>query len=68
MEKLNAWLEENKASDLAERLGVTKGYIWQLRKGRTSISLRRAFQIEDATNGAVPARSWLIDDPAGGGQ
>jgi len=59
MEKLNEWLAHNKVSDLAAALGVTKGYISQLRKGSTSISLRRAFQIEDATGGAVPARSWL---------
>ena len=59
MEKLNQWLEDNKATALADQIGVTKAYIWQLRKGRTSISLKRAFQIEDATGGAVPARSWL---------
>jgi len=59
MEKLDAYLNENSSSELARILGVTKGYVSQLRHGRREPSLRRAFQIEDATGGAVPARGWL---------
>ena len=59
MEKLKQYLSHNKATDLAASLGVTKGYIWQLKEGRAIPSLRRAIQIEDATGGAVPARAWV---------
>jgi transcriptional regulator with XRE-family HTH domain len=48
-----------RAGDLARQIGVSEAYISDLRKGKRSPSLAVAFAIEDATGGAVTARSWL---------
>ena len=69
MDELQRYLNsgKNTARGLAGAVGVSAAFISQLRLGRKTPSLWLAFAIEDATDGAVPARSWL-DDPAGGGQ
>ena len=59
MKTLDEYLKANNATRLAEQLGVTKGYISQLRHGNASVSLRMAFRIEDATGGAVLASSFI---------
>jgi transcriptional regulator with XRE-family HTH domain len=59
MEHLKAYLKTHKAGPLAEAVGISQSYLSDMKKGNRSPSLRVAFAIEDATNGAVPARSWL---------
>ena len=59
MKTLDEYLRSNNATRLAEQLGVTKGYISQLRHGNASVSLKRAFQIQAATGGEVLASSFV---------
>lgn len=50
---------KTKQSDLAKRLGVSVAYMSELVNGSKSPGYELAFKIEDATGGAVSARSWL---------
>ncbi len=50
---------KTKQSDLAKRLGVSVAYMSELVNGSKSPGYELAFRIEDATSGAVSARSWL---------
>ena len=47
------------AAHLASQVGVTRQYIWALAKGTSLPRVDVAIRIEDATNGAVPVRSWV---------
>jgi transcriptional regulator with XRE-family HTH domain len=58
MEQLQAYLKTHKATALAQAVGISASYLSDIKKGNRVPSLRVAFAIEDATNGAVPARSW----------
>lgn len=46
-------------SDLAQVLGVYQGTISKLEAGAIRPSLDLAIKIEDATNEAVPVRTWV---------
>jgi transcriptional regulator with XRE-family HTH domain len=59
MEHLQAYLKTHKANALAEAVGISPSYLSDIKKGYRAPSLRVAFAIEDATQGAVPARSWV---------
>ena len=59
MKQLHAYLKTHKANALAEAIGISPSYLSDIKKGNRVPSLRVAFAIEDATSGAVPARSWL---------
>jgi DNA-binding transcriptional regulator YdaS (Cro superfamily) len=59
MEHLKAYLKTHKAKALAEAIGVSPSYLSDMKKGNRVPSLRVAFAIEDATQGAVPARGWV---------
>jgi hypothetical protein len=59
MEHLQTYLKTHKAKPLAEAVGISQSYLSDMKKGNRSPSLRVAVAIEDATDGAVPARSWL---------
>jgi transcriptional regulator with XRE-family HTH domain len=59
MEHLKAYLKTHKATALAQAVGISSSYLSDIKKGYRAPSLRVAFAIEDATEGAVPARSWL---------
>jgi DNA-binding XRE family transcriptional regulator len=59
MEYLKAYLKTHKATALAQAVGISSSYLSDIKKGYRAPSLRVAFAIEDATEGAVPARSWL---------
>lgn len=59
MEQLHAYLKTHKANALAEAIGISPSYLSDIKKGNRVPSLRVAFAIEDATQGAVPARSWV---------
>jgi transcriptional regulator with XRE-family HTH domain len=52
-------ITKTKQSDLAKRLGVSVAYMSELVNGSKSPGYELAFRIEDATGGAVSARSWL---------
>ena len=67
MNKLDQYITQRargSAAKLARDANTSEGRISRLRKGLDVPTLRMAFAIEDATNGAVPARSWL--DTQGG--
>ena len=59
MEHLKTYLKTHKAKPLAEAVGISQSYLSDMKKGNRTPSLRVALAIEDATNGAVPARSWV---------
>jgi transcriptional regulator with XRE-family HTH domain len=59
MEQLRTYLKKHKANVLAEAIGISPSYLSDIKKGNRVPSLRVAFAIEDATEGAVPARSWV---------
>jgi transcriptional regulator with XRE-family HTH domain len=59
MEQLQKYLQTNKAADLARAVGISASYMADIKKGYRAPSIRVAFAIEDATQGAVPARSWV---------
>lgn len=52
-----------KQAELAKRVGVSCGYMSELVKGDKTPGLELAVRIEDATGGAVPARSWVAPLP-----
>jgi DNA-binding transcriptional regulator YdaS (Cro superfamily) len=60
MEKLQQFLNASgtRQSALADMLGINRGYMSQLVNGRKVPSLPLAFQIERATDGAVPVDAW----------
>ena len=60
MEQLRTYLKKHKANVLAEAIGISPSYLSDIKKGNRVPSLRVAFAIEDATEGAVPARSWVM--------
>ena len=64
MEQLRIYLKKHKANALAEAIGISPSYLSDIKKGNRVPSLRVAFAIEDATQGAVPARSW-VGEPDG---
>lgn len=60
---LHDYAEKTKITDaaLADLVGVTRGYITQLRLGlRARPSLNVALKIEKATRGKVPVKAWGI--------
>jgi transcriptional regulator with XRE-family HTH domain len=59
MEQLQTYLKTHKAKPLAEAVGISQSYLSDMKKGNRSPSLRVAVAIEDATEGAVPVRSWV---------
>ena len=59
MEQLHAYLKTHKANALAEAVGISPSYLSDIKKGNRVPSLRVAFAMEEATQGAVPARSWV---------
>lgn len=59
MKHLQKYLKTHKATALAEAVGISPSYLSDMKKGNRVPSLRVAFAIEEATDGAVPARSWL---------
>ena len=64
MEHLQEYLETHKGSALARAVGISASYLSDIKKGNRVPSLRVAFAIERATNGAVPAKSWVKDEAA----
>lgn len=50
---LKTYLEGCSQSDLAERLGVTQGAVWQWVNGKTRITAERAIEIDLVTGGVV---------------
>jgi DNA-binding XRE family transcriptional regulator len=61
MNKLKTYLAATKMrqSALAEVLEISRGHMSDLVNGAKQPGLELAFQIERATNGAVPAMSWV---------
>lgn len=59
MEHLKTYLKTHKAKALAQVVGISPSYLSDMKKGNRVPSLRIAFAIEDATQGAVPARGWV---------
>ena len=59
--KLGEWVVAHgwTRQQLADALGITKGSVDRFCNGLRRPNLEMAFQIEDLTEGAVPARYWL---------
>ena len=51
-------------TDWAKRLNISKSYMSDLLNGNRVPSLDLAVRIERATDGAVPASSWLPEEAA----
>lgn len=60
MEKLNDYLKDRKASELAEAVGISQGHLSDLRNGRRLPSFAVAKSIFDATDGAVDFKDWIL--------
>jgi DNA-binding transcriptional regulator YdaS (Cro superfamily) len=58
---LDTWIRETdtKATDLAERVGLTEASISRIRRGLQTPSLEQAVKISDATGGAVQPHELL---------
>jgi len=50
-------------AQFAAEVGMTQGAVSRLCRRASGISLRRAVEIERATNGGVPASSWADPTP-----
>lgn len=61
MSHLSSYLQSSRKSQatLAEEVGVSRGYMSELVAGAKKPGLDLAFAIERATDGAVPAASWV---------
>ena len=59
MEHLQTYLKTHKATALAQAVGISPSYLSDMKNGNRAPSLKVAFAIEDATQGAVPARGWV---------
>ena len=59
MEKLTQYITTNSPGALAKACGISRQYLWKLAKGDSLPRVDVAIRIEDATNGAVPARAWV---------
>lgn len=53
-----------KQRDFAAMIGVDQSVVSRLVRGVVRPSLKLAFQIEGATGGSVPARSWVLFENA----
>jgi DNA-binding XRE family transcriptional regulator len=61
MKQISEYLTSTKTTRaaLAAQVGIAKSTMTEIMQGKYPPPLRVAFAIEDATGGAVPARSWL---------
>ncbi|GAA6162597.1 hypothetical protein NBRC116590_03010 [Pelagimonas sp. KU-00592-HH] len=66
MTKLAQYLKDSqiRQEDFAEEIGVKQGTVSRFASGRGTPGLELAVAIEDATGGAVPARSWVNQQEA----
>ncbi len=69
MATLSEWIESEVAAgakrvEVARRIGISRSYMVEIASGTKRPSLDVAFKIEDATGGAVPARSLLGTEAA----
>ncbi|SHK05078.1 Helix-turn-helix [Ruegeria lacuscaerulensis ITI-1157] len=64
MHTLKSYRQANgiRQADLASSIGVEQATISKLESGSFRPGLELAIKIEDATGGAVPARSWLAPE------
>lgn len=64
--KLRKWLDETGTTqmELSELSGISQTQLTKYVTGRIVPGVRNAFAIQDATKGAVDARSWSQPRPA----
>lgn len=64
---LHIWIEQTgaKARTVARAVGLSDAEFSKIRRGRRLPTLEQAFAIERATDGAVPAASWIETAPLG---
>ena len=62
MKAFKSYIEQRRQTDsmskIADSLGVSRAYIYDLMNARRNINLANAQRIAQATKGAVPVRSW----------
>lgn len=63
-EQLSAFIDDNMIATgkLARQLGVTRGYLWSIRTGRTAPGRKLARRLADLCN--IPMRAWDDDELA----
>ena len=59
MEQLKEYVKARKATEVAEAIGISRVYLWQLTHGRRKPSPDVMAKIANATNGAVPVTAWF---------
>lgn len=59
---LSAWLRDNEVSQsvFAERIGISRATLSRIINGRQQPSVGVAISIENATDGHVDVKGWLI--------
>lgn len=60
---LRLWRGKLSQRDVAPILGLTQAAVSNLESGDVTPKLETAFQIEEKTGGAVPAKSWREPAP-----
>lgn len=58
-ELLCDWRDERPAAEICSKLGINEAALYAFLAGRAAPGLKRATRIEEATDGAVPATSWV---------
>lgn len=57
------WLDSDAEtqSAFARKIGISRSYLSEIASGKKRPSLALAFKIESATEGAIPASSWVSE-------
>jgi len=58
-ELLSEWRGERSAAEACSLLGINEAALYAFLAGRGAPGLKRAARIEEATDGVVPATSWV---------
>lgn len=61
MKQLQKYLEGRKKGDFAKDIGISPSFLSQILSNRRKPSLKLALAIDKATDGEVPASSWVED-------
>lgn len=58
---LQVWMDKEGANDqdLADRIGLTRGYISRIRRGLVHISLGTALELQKLTRGEIPLEMFM---------
>jgi DNA-binding transcriptional regulator YdaS (Cro superfamily) len=60
---LKTYLKTRSQTELAKKLGVTQGAIWQWANGHCAVAIERCVAVERATDGLVTRKDLRADWP-----